>query len=505
MSTDSSIAFYLLTPNGLSFTATEKGFMTGKVALDWLKNVFDLQTKEQAEGGWRLPLLDGHSYHCSAAFLHYALEHQIAVLAYPPHYTHALQGMFHLYILQNRLIKCLFAGLDVCGFGPFKAHLIKAKAEHAWLCKGKINKTNILNVISKAFTETFTPATIKQGFELTGIVLFNPAIITPAMMAPSQLSLSLQIFPGEDFPEVKSLVAAFAVNWPTSTLLPPITTPPAYNEIRHPLGTINTNIPHPSLERDTAPIFDLDATPDNAWIAIALSKETPAAFLFDPAPLSESSTPLKPQQHHMDVYKIPPILQVPLIPSHMKRSDLDDAYLLLQMNLHLAEENARLLHTLNQKINVQLTLQHEHLHHLTSQLFAKNPKNVSPAVIVFKDGKARLLTDKNLIKELEEHKAAKKEEEEKQAWRDEVEAHKERKRNIENEKIAFKAMCQVELDKWQKDVEGLLAAGVKKRILPKKPMHWAKRKKPWNEEDKDLGVLDAKGNMQMVTCEELQN
>ena len=161
MSTDSNIAFYLLTPNGLSFTVTEKGFTTGEVALSWLKNVIDPQTKEQSEGGWHLLLLDGHNSHCSAAFLHYAIEHQIAVLAYLPHCTHALQGMFHLYMLQNRLIKCLFAGLDVCGFGPFKAHLTKAKVEHTWFCRGKITKTNILNVILKAFTETFMPTTIK--------------------------------------------------------------------------------------------------------------------------------------------------------------------------------------------------------------------------------------------------------------------------------------------------------------------------------------------------------
>ena len=129
---------------------------------------------------------------------------------------------------------------------------------------------------------------------------------------------------------------------------------------------------------------------------------------------------------------------------------------------------------------------------------------MSPAVVIFKDGKARLLTDKDFIKELEECEAAK-EEEEKQVWRDEVEAHKERKRNIENEKITFKAMCQVELDKWKRDVEDLLAAGVKKKILPKKPMHWAKRKKPWNEEEEDLEVLDAEGDMQMVTCEDVVN
>ena len=42
-------------------------------------------------------------------------------------------------------------------------------------------------------------------------------------------------------------------------------------------------------------------------------------------------------------------------------------------------------------------------------------------------------------------------------------------------------------------VEDLLAAGVKKEDLPKKPMHWTKRKKPWDEEEEDLEVLDAKG------------
>lgn len=184
----------------------------------------------------------------------------------------------------------------------------------------------------------------------------------------------------------------------------------------------------------------------------------------------------------------------------MKRSDLDAAYLLLQTNLHLAEENARLLHTLNQKVNVQLALQHEHLHCLTSQLFSKKPKNVSSSVVIFKDGKARLLTDGDLIKELEERKAAKKqEEEEKQAWRDEVEACKERKRNIESKKLTFKAMCQVELDKWQKDADDLLAVRVKKRDLPKEPLHWARRKRPWNEEEEELEVHDAKWDIQMVS------
>ena len=42
-------------------------------------------------------------------------------------------------------------------------------------------------------------------------------------------------------------------------------------------------------------------------------------------------------------------------------------------------------------------------------------------------------------------------------------------------------------------VEDLLAAGVKKEDLPKKPMHWTKRRKPWDEEEEDLEVLDAKG------------
>jgi len=46
-------------------------------------------------------------------------------------------------------------------------------------------------------------------------------------------------------------------------------------------------------------------------------------------------------------------------------------------------------------------------------------------------------------------------------------------------------------------------SSVKKKNLPKKPMHWAKRKKPCNEEEENLEVLDAKGGRDMP-CEESQ-
>ena len=54
----------------------------------------------------------------------------------------------------------------------------------------------------------------------------------------------------------------------------------------------------------------------------------------------------------------------------------------------------------------------------------------------------------------------------------------------------FSALLQAELDKSQKDVEDLLAAGVKKRTCQRSL--WAKRKESWNEEEEDLEVLDAR-------------
>ena len=58
-----------------------------------MKKDFNPQAKEKAAGKTQVLLMDGHSSHYTADLLEYYLENDIEVIGYPPHCTHALQGL----------------------------------------------------------------------------------------------------------------------------------------------------------------------------------------------------------------------------------------------------------------------------------------------------------------------------------------------------------------------------------------------------------------------------
>jgi len=67
------------------------GYMDSELSLEWLE-AFQKQTKDK-NNKQRVLLLDGHASHCGLAFLDQGIELGIIVLSYPPHTTHALQGL----------------------------------------------------------------------------------------------------------------------------------------------------------------------------------------------------------------------------------------------------------------------------------------------------------------------------------------------------------------------------------------------------------------------------
>ena len=69
---------------------SSKGYMTGEISIDWIKNDFDHATHHLANGCPWLLIADGHDLHFTLCFLKYAREHIIHILCLPPHTTHAL-------------------------------------------------------------------------------------------------------------------------------------------------------------------------------------------------------------------------------------------------------------------------------------------------------------------------------------------------------------------------------------------------------------------------------
>lgn len=144
-----------------------KGWTNGQISHLWIKD-FDKQTA-RTDGKWRLLLVDGHNSHYTRSFLEYARDHKIAVLCYPSHATHVYQG------------------LDVVVFAPLKRAIRKQRDAH--LREGEsMDKSNFLTIYGKAHLQAITSALITEAFDKTGVWPFNPAVVTPEMMAPSRVT-----------------------------------------------------------------------------------------------------------------------------------------------------------------------------------------------------------------------------------------------------------------------------------------------------------------------------
>jgi hypothetical protein len=172
----------------------KKGWTSGKISADWIKN-FDRETKNKVKDGeYRLLLVDRHNSHHTVDFLLYAREHLIVVLCYIPHSTHIYQG------------------LDVVIFSPLKKFI--GEERDKWLREhaAAMDKNNFLAIYGKAHVRALTADNIKSAFKKTGVWPFNPNVVTEEMLAPSKetscevkLPIPLQV----DDPTVDIIVTMF--------------------------------------------------------------------------------------------------------------------------------------------------------------------------------------------------------------------------------------------------------------------------------------------------------
>lgn len=145
--------------------------------MEWLKTMFDPQTKEKASRHTRVLLMDGHNSHFSLAFLEYSIANNITVICYPAHCTHALQG------------------LDVVCFAKMK-RIWHAELDKFYKDTGAhVTKTTYARVFGTAFNEAFDEETILAAFRATGVHPFNANIITEQQMKPSEVTSTRTTFP----------------------------------------------------------------------------------------------------------------------------------------------------------------------------------------------------------------------------------------------------------------------------------------------------------------------
>jgi hypothetical protein len=141
---------------GWHYAHSENGYNDSKISLEWLRRVFEPQTRERANRKPRVLICDGFGTHETLEILEFCLANNIILCRLPSHTSHKLQP---------------------CDVGPF-APLKTAYREQV----ERLNRGGVDTVGKEHFTYLYSPArdraltqrNIRAGWSATGLFPFNP-------------------------------------------------------------------------------------------------------------------------------------------------------------------------------------------------------------------------------------------------------------------------------------------------------------------------------------------
>lgn len=140
---------------GWQYACTESGYTDSKINFEWLKRVFDPQTKEQATQKPRVLISDGFGTHETLEVLEFCYENNITLCRLPSHTTHKLQPC------------------DVGVFAPLKDAY---RDEVERLYRGGVNtigKDHFTSVYNSAREKAFTKRNITSAWAACGLFPLN--------------------------------------------------------------------------------------------------------------------------------------------------------------------------------------------------------------------------------------------------------------------------------------------------------------------------------------------
>ena len=141
---------------GWHYAFSDTGYTDSYLSLQWLKLVFDPQTKDIAGRRPRVLLCDGFDTHETLEIMEFCFENNIILCRLPSHSSHELQPC------------------DVSVFAPLKDAYRDQVERLERGCVGKIGKEHFIYLYSPARERVFTPRNIRAGWARAGLFPFNP-------------------------------------------------------------------------------------------------------------------------------------------------------------------------------------------------------------------------------------------------------------------------------------------------------------------------------------------
>jgi DDE superfamily endonuclease len=141
---------------GWVYPHSETGYNDSYLSLEWMKQVFDPQTKARAKGKPRLLVCDGFGTHETYEILQFCFDNNIILARLPSHTSHKLQPC------------------DVAVFGPLKT-AYRDQVDRLYRSGVTVvNKEHFTSLYCPARERAITKKNILAGWAKTGLFPFNP-------------------------------------------------------------------------------------------------------------------------------------------------------------------------------------------------------------------------------------------------------------------------------------------------------------------------------------------
>jgi hypothetical protein len=148
------------------YAYSNSGYTDSKISLEWLKRIFNPETKEQANKKLCVLICDGFGTHKTLEILEFCFENNILLYRLPSYTSHKLQPC------------------NVAAFAPLKAAYCDQVDRLEQGGVNMIGKEHFTSLYSPARERAFTPKNIKAGFAASGLFPFNPDRVLRSMPAP---------------------------------------------------------------------------------------------------------------------------------------------------------------------------------------------------------------------------------------------------------------------------------------------------------------------------------
>ena len=161
---------------GWHYAYSESGYTDSYLSLQWLKLVFDPQTKERASQKPRVLICDGFGTHETLEALEFCFENNIILCRIPSHTSHKLQPC------------------DISVFGPLKAAYRDEveRLERGYV--GTVGKEHFTYLYSPARDRALTPRNIRAGWAKAGLFPFDPDKVLCDIPKPSAAAAESRIY-----------------------------------------------------------------------------------------------------------------------------------------------------------------------------------------------------------------------------------------------------------------------------------------------------------------------